>query len=220
MVVVPVFWIWNTTLLVEEETWNIGKPGKVVVPWTTKVPKGVVEPMPRLPLAFKMARVTPVEEVILKGSKVVVPCTLKLTVEDVALTPATVPLSAIILLTTVEAVVNLERKPLVPVLPTLLLKVRKSEPWSCPVVLRLEMGRLITKALVVVVMLKMLPAVPVETLLTTPEARLIVEVPERLTPVPAVKRELISEKIGAAEPLLLKTWKEVPAKLDLKVEPS
>ena len=38
----------------------------------------------------------PVEEAMLKGFKVPVPCTLNVTVEEVALTPETVPLSKII----------------------------------------------------------------------------------------------------------------------------
>ena len=81
-------------------------------------------------------------------------------------------------------------------------------------------GRLITKALVLVVMLKMLPAVPVETLLTTPLAMAMVEVPLNVMPAPAVKRVLISLKDGAALPLLLKTWKAVPPSVLLKVVPS
>ena len=49
--------------------------------------------------------------------------------------------------------------------PSLLLKVVQSVPDNCPVVRKLAVGMLMTKALVVVVMLKMLPAVPVLTLL-------------------------------------------------------
>jgi hypothetical protein len=74
----------------------------------------------------------------------------------------------------------------------------------------LEVGRLMTREFVEVVMLKMLPAVPVETLEMTPAEREIVEVPEIVTPVPAVNKEEMSEKEGAAVPLDLATWKLVP----------
>ena len=61
---------------------------------------------------------------------------------------------------------------------SLLLKVKKSEPCNCPVLLMVAVGKLMTKLLVEVVMLKMLPAVPVETLEMTPAAKLmVVEVP-------------------------------------------
>jgi len=79
----------------EDATVKIGSVGWVDVPWTTKVAVGDDEPMPNDPLAFITARVTPVEDVILNGSSVVVPWTLKETVEEEALTPATVPLSMI-----------------------------------------------------------------------------------------------------------------------------
>jgi len=52
-----------------------------------------------------------------------------------------------------------------PVPEFLLLKVNQSAEESWPVVVMLAVGMLITKALVEVVMLKMLPAVLVETLL-------------------------------------------------------
>lgn len=120
-----------------------------------------------------------------------------------------------------------------------------------------------TRLLVEVVMLKILPAVPVETLEMTPADKLIcVEVPMStfwppvtvkpepavreprvvvpmppletgMTPVMAmvlvpeiamlaepVSKELMSEKEGAAVPLLLATWKVVPWRVERKVEPS
>ena len=121
--------------------------------------------MPVEPLVLTMARVMPVEEVILKGSKVVVPWMLKLTLEDVALTPATVPLSRMMLSAVALGPVDLIRKPLLKEPESLLLKVNQSADDSWPVLVILAVGRLTTKALVEVVMLKMLPAVPVETLL-------------------------------------------------------
>ena len=101
-----------------------------------------------------------------------------------------------------------------------MLKVNQSAEASCPEVRLLAVGRLMTRELVLVVMLKILPAVPVETLLITPDAMETVEVPEIEIPVPAVRSEPISEKLGAAEPLDLRTWKEVPPRVERKVEPS
>ena len=82
------------------------------------------------------------------------------------------------------------------------------------------MGRLIVKLLVVVLMLKLVPEVPVEICIITLLLTAKVEVPEIEIPVPAVKREEMSEKLGAEDPLLLKSWEVVPTKVDLKVEPS
>lgn len=79
----------------ELATFKTSNPGTVDVPTTDKVALGVDVPMPKEPLALRMAKVTPVEEVILNGSKVPLPWTLKEMVELVALTPATVPLSLI-----------------------------------------------------------------------------------------------------------------------------
>ena len=62
--------------------------------------------------------------------------------------------------------------------------------------------------------------VVVETLAMTPAVTAMVEVPDRDMPVPAVSRLEISEKLGAAEPLLLKTWKVVPPRVERRVEPS
>ena len=70
----------------------------------------------------------------------------------------------------------------------------------------LAVGMFITSALVEVVMLKMLPAVPVETLLI-----LLTE------PKPRVE---VATKVGAAVPLDCSSWPAVPAKVERKVEPS
>ena len=123
-------------------------------------------------------------------------------------------------LAVVELPVYLTMLPLLPAPESLLLKFKKSEPCNWPVLVMEAKGRLMTRELELVEMLKMLPAVPVETLETTPEAREMVEVPERLMPVPAVKSVLMSEKEGAPEPLLLRTWKVVPPRVERKVEPS
>ena len=48
--------------------------------------------------------------------------------------------------------------------PTLLLKVAQSVAVNWPLLTTLALGRFMTKALMVVVMLKLLPVVPVETL--------------------------------------------------------
>ena len=146
---------------------------------------------------------------------------------------------------------------------SLLLKVRKSVAKSWPLLVMLALGRLMTKELVLVVMLKILPAVPVETLEITPAPRemevevpiktfwppvtvkpvptvreprvvvpmpplvtgitpviAMVEVPEIAMLVEPVKRVAMSEKAGAAEPLLLRTWKDVPALVERNVLPS
>ena len=65
----------------------------VEVPWTYRVAWGEVVPIPTLWLAVAIRIETPVEEVIANGFKVPTPLMLKEMVEDVAFTPATVPLS-------------------------------------------------------------------------------------------------------------------------------
>ena len=80
---------------VEEATLNKSRPGWVEVPCTIKVAEAVVVPIRIEPLFLTENREMPVAEATLKGSKVVVPCTLKLIVEEEAFTPATVPLSKI-----------------------------------------------------------------------------------------------------------------------------
>src|SRR3989344_903230 len=114
--------------------------------------------------------------------------------------PTLVPSSKIIESSVVETPVYLTKKLLAPLPDSLLLKVPQSVLDNWPVLTMEAVGILITRALVEVVMLKMLPAVPVETLLTTPLAMAMVEVPDREMPVPAVKRLLMSSKAGAEEP--------------------
>jgi hypothetical protein len=82
------------------------------------------------------------------------------------------------------------------------------------------MGRFRLRVFPEILALKILPVVPVATALTTPEAMEMVEVPVMDMPVPWVRREEMSENKGAEEPALLKTWKAVPTRVDLKVEPS
>ena len=89
----PVAETLNRTLWVEDATWKTSRAGEVEVPSTTKVALGVVEPMPTLWLAVTLKTEIPDEEEMLNGSKAPVPWMLKETVEEVALAPATVPLS-------------------------------------------------------------------------------------------------------------------------------
>lgn len=92
MVVEPLGKTENKLLPVEEATVNRLAIEVVTVPWTVNNPCGVVVPMPTFPPWVTLSMDVPEEELTLKGSKVVVPWTLKLTVEEVALTPTTVPL--------------------------------------------------------------------------------------------------------------------------------
>ncbi len=90
----PLAKIVNNCWLVELATTNIGVvvlPPELV-PWTTNIALGVVEAMPMRRLALTLRIEVPEEEATLKGSRVVVPWTLKETVAEVALTPETVPL--------------------------------------------------------------------------------------------------------------------------------
>ncbi len=66
----------------------------VPVPATESRAEGVVVPMPTLPADVTLNIDVPDEEDTSKGSKVVVPLTIKLTAEEVALTPATALLSS------------------------------------------------------------------------------------------------------------------------------
>ena len=83
----------NRLVPVEEATVNRLAVEVVVVPWITSRPKGVVVPMPTLPAEVTRRMEVWLEEATLKGSKVPEPWTLKEIVEEVAFTPATVPLS-------------------------------------------------------------------------------------------------------------------------------
>jgi len=77
--------------------------------------------------------------------------------------PMFVPVSKIKELAVVEGPVAFGRKPEVKLPDNLLLKFKKSDDCNCPVLLMVAKGRLMTSELVVVLMLKMLPAVPVLT---------------------------------------------------------
>ena len=72
------------------------------------------ELIPTLLLTATFKTLSPVELETLKGSKVVVPWMLKVTVEDVALIPATVPLSLINPWLKVLAPFQIETKPGLP----------------------------------------------------------------------------------------------------------
>ena len=65
----------------------------VEVPATTKRVPGVDDPIPTLPFWRIVKSEVPVEEATLNGLTPDEPCTLKVMVDDVALTPATTPLS-------------------------------------------------------------------------------------------------------------------------------
>ena len=95
IVVEPLAAMVNKEEPVSEATVKTLRVGEVEVPCTTKVALGVVEPMPTLWLAVTLKTETPVEEATLKISLVPAPWRLKVMEEDVALMPATVPLSLI-----------------------------------------------------------------------------------------------------------------------------
>ena len=90
----PVAATLSITALVEEATLNTSSVGEVDVPWTDRVAVGVVEPMPTLWLLVTLRTETPEEDETLRMSLLPLePWMLKVTVLDVALMPATVPLS-------------------------------------------------------------------------------------------------------------------------------
>jgi hypothetical protein len=102
--------------LVEEATTKIGVEvlASLLVPWTVRMAVGVEELMPTLELFLTTRMEVPEEEVTLKGSRVPVPLILKLTVEDVALTPATTALSNSTPVDTVVVPVHTVTYPLIP----------------------------------------------------------------------------------------------------------
>jgi hypothetical protein len=65
----------------------------LAIPWRARRDDGVEEEIPTLPLLMIERSEVPVEDATLNGLTPAVPCTLKVTVPDVALTPDTVPLS-------------------------------------------------------------------------------------------------------------------------------
>jgi hypothetical protein len=86
----------------------------VVVPTTESIATGVDEPTDTLPLTPTSKSETPVLEATMNGSSDPVPCTRKLVVADVALTPATVPLSIDTPILCVVGEVHRARNPVVP----------------------------------------------------------------------------------------------------------
>lgn len=69
------------------------KPGDVPVVFIKRGLAGVDEPIPTFPALVTLKIEVPLDDATFKGSKVVVPWILKLIVDEVALTPETVPLS-------------------------------------------------------------------------------------------------------------------------------
>jgi hypothetical protein len=63
------------------------------VPVIERLDPGVVDPIPTLPFWRIVKSEVPVDDATLNGLTPAVPCTLKVTVDEVALTPDTVPLS-------------------------------------------------------------------------------------------------------------------------------
>jgi len=110
--------------------------------------------------------------------------------------PTLVPLSKIKELAVVEAPVYLTKKLLVPEPLSLLLKVVQSVFCNWPVLLMEAKGKFRVKELVVVEMLKILPAVPVEILvMTLPDKLMEVEVPIKTCWPPVMDRPLPTVKL-------------------------
>ena len=86
----------------------------VEVPATTKRVLGVDDPIPTLPFWRMVKSEVPVDDATLNGFKPDEPCTLKVMVEEVALTPATVPLSIKSPVPSVVAESQRVTKPVVP----------------------------------------------------------------------------------------------------------
>lgn len=99
---------------------------------------GVDDPTPIKPLARILKNDVPVEEATLKASLVpAFPCTLNVTVEEVAFTPATVPLSRNSPVESAEADVHLAKNPLTPVESAICGDV-VAITWPCRLVARNE----------------------------------------------------------------------------------
>ena len=101
-------------LRVEDPRENVPVTDGVVLPAITRRSVGVVEPRPRLPLPKRVRSCVPEEEATANGFTPGLPCTLKLKVEDVALIPATVPLSKSDDVARVVAVNHRVAKPVAP----------------------------------------------------------------------------------------------------------
>ena len=101
---------------VEDPRENVPVTDGVVLPAITRRSDGVVEPIPTLPLERIEKYEAPDEEATLNGLRLEVEdgCTLKLKVEDVALIPATVPLSKSDDVARVVAVNHRVAKPVAP----------------------------------------------------------------------------------------------------------
>ena len=101
---------------VAEAVASVACPVTPRVPVTPSVYPGVVEPIPTLPLERIVNIDTPVDDATLNGLSAVDvdDCTLKAKVDDVALIPATVPLSRSVDVPSVVAVNHREAKPNVP----------------------------------------------------------------------------------------------------------
>ena len=95
------------------DAWKV-TPVPVPTPLTDRVAVGVEDPTPTFPLASTVKSDVPVEEATLNGFWLPDPCTLKVIVDDVALTPATIPLSRRIPVANVVAPVYRAENPLTP----------------------------------------------------------------------------------------------------------
>ncbi len=98
----------------EDATVKSDAVGEVDVPCTVKSDVGVDDPTPTFPLAKILKNDVPDEDATRNGSTAGDACRLKVTVEDVAFTPDTVPLSRKRPDESVEAPVQRARKPRVP----------------------------------------------------------------------------------------------------------
>jgi hypothetical protein len=98
----------------EEATVKSAAVGADDVPCTVKSDVGVEDPTPTFPLAKILKKEVPDEDATRNGSRAGDACRLKVTVDDVAFTPDTVPLSRRRPDESVEAPVQRARKPGVP----------------------------------------------------------------------------------------------------------
>lgn len=142
-----------------------------------------------------------VEEATTKGLMLPAePCRLKVTVEEVAFMPTTVPLSMSLPSPRVEPEVQMALKPVVPPLKAfcLLLKVLQSAAVKEPVAVAAALGIEIVKTLLAILAVNRLPVVLVATEVGTLVLTAMVEVPEIEMPVPELSKVLISTKAGLA----------------------
>ena len=136
-----------------------------LVPCATSFAVGVEEPIPTSPPCFTTRYEVPELEATLNGSNApAVPCMLKFTEEEVALIPATAPLSISMPLAVEDAPVALTTKPFVREPESLLLNVVQSVDVSNPLFAIEDDGKLRVRVCEVVEMLKSVPVVPVAML--------------------------------------------------------